>query len=224
MPRDTADLGGRNRSDPCSSIVVRMNIAVIGAQWGDEGKGKIVDLLTPRFSFVARYQGGHNAGHTVYVQGRKFVLHLIPSGILHPNVTCIIGNGVVVDLEALFTEVDGLEQRDRRRRPPARQRQGAPHPAVSPRARHPLGGAPRRAQDRHDVARDRAGLRRQDRPPRASRLRPAAPGGPRGARARERDARNKVIPDRISTGRRCATTCCGSASGCGPGSPTRPPC
>jgi adenylosuccinate synthase len=85
-----------------------MNIAVIGAQWGDEGKGKVVDLLTPWFSFVARYQGGHNAGHTVYVQGRKFVLHLIPSGILHPNVTCIIGNGVVVDLEALFTEVDGL--------------------------------------------------------------------------------------------------------------------
>jgi adenylosuccinate synthase len=85
-----------------------MNIAVLGAQWGDEGKGKIVDLLTPRFSFVARYQGGHNAGHTVYVQGRKFVLHLIPSGILHPGVTCIIGNGVVVDPLALFKEVDAL--------------------------------------------------------------------------------------------------------------------
>jgi adenylosuccinate synthase len=108
MPRDTAAAAGAADPDPCSSIVARMNIAVIGAQWGDEGKGKIVDLLTPRFSFVARYQGGHNAGHTVYVQGRKFVLHLIPSGILHPNVTCIIGNGVVVDLEALFTEVDGL--------------------------------------------------------------------------------------------------------------------
>jgi len=85
-----------------------MNIAVIGAQWGDEGKGKIVDLLTPRFSFVARYQGGHNAGHTVYVRGEKFVLHLIPSGILHPAVTCIIGNGVVVDPQALFREIDGL--------------------------------------------------------------------------------------------------------------------
>ena len=85
-----------------------MNIAVLGAQWGDEGKGKIVDLLTPRFSFVARYQGGHNAGHTVYVHGRKFVLHLIPSGILHPGVICVIGNGVVVDPQALFTEVDGL--------------------------------------------------------------------------------------------------------------------
>ena len=85
-----------------------MNIAVLGAQWGDEGKGKIVDLLTPKFSVVARYQGGHNAGHTVYVQGKKFVLHLIPSGILHPGVTCIIGNGVVIDPQALFAEVDKL--------------------------------------------------------------------------------------------------------------------
>ncbi len=84
------------------------NIVVLGAQWGDEGKGKIVDMLTPHFSTVARYQGGHNAGHTVYVEGRKFVLHLIPSGILHPGVMCVIGNGVVVDPEALFKEVDEL--------------------------------------------------------------------------------------------------------------------
>ena len=84
------------------------NIAVLGAQWGDEGKGKIVDMLTPHFAAVARYQGGHNAGHTVYVDGTKFVLHLIPSGILHPGVTCIIGNGVVIDPQALFKEVDEL--------------------------------------------------------------------------------------------------------------------
>ena len=84
------------------------NIAVIGSQWGDEGKGKIVDMLTPHFSTVARYQGGHNAGHTVYVEGRKFVLHLIPSGILHAGVACVIGNGVVVDPSALFREVDEL--------------------------------------------------------------------------------------------------------------------
>ena len=84
------------------------NIAVLGAQWGDEGKGKIVDMLTPHFSAVARYQGGHNAGHTVYVQGQKFVLHLIPSGILHRGVTCIIGNGVVIDPQALFKEVEEL--------------------------------------------------------------------------------------------------------------------
>ena len=95
-----------------------MNIAVLGAQWGDEGKGKIVDLLTPNFSIVCRYQGGHNAGHTVYANGRKFVLRLLPSGILHDGVTCVIGNGVVVDPQALFAEIDevsaaGIEIGDR---------------------------------------------------------------------------------------------------------------
>ena len=85
-----------------------MNIAVLGAQWGDEGKGKVVDLLTPHFSIVARYQGGHNAGHTVYANGRKFVLRLLPSGILHDGITCVIGNGVVVDPHALFDEIDEL--------------------------------------------------------------------------------------------------------------------
>jgi len=85
-----------------------MNLAVLGAQWGDEGKGKIVDLLTPHFSFVTRFQGGHNAGHTVYVNGAKFILRLIPSGILHGGVTCVIGNGVVIDPQALFAEVDEL--------------------------------------------------------------------------------------------------------------------
>ena len=87
---------------------MKTNIAVLGAQWGDEGKGKIVDMLTPHFSAVARYQGGHNAGHTVYVNGKKFVLHLIPSGILHAGVTCLIGNGVVSDPQALFAEVEEL--------------------------------------------------------------------------------------------------------------------
>lgn len=85
-----------------------MNLAVLGAQWGDEGKGKIVDLLTPRFDIVARYQGGHNAGHTVYINGTKFVLRLIPSGILHPGIVCVIGNGLVVDPQAFFAEVDEL--------------------------------------------------------------------------------------------------------------------
>src|SRR5712664_1314420 len=87
-----------------------MNLVVLGAQWGDEGKGKIVDLLTPHFSIVARYQGGHNAGHTVYVNGAKFILRLIPSGILHAGVTCVIGNGVVVDPQALFAEIDELSK------------------------------------------------------------------------------------------------------------------
>src|SRR5206468_1207111 len=95
-----------------------MNLAVLGAQWGDEGKGKIVDLLTPHFSIVARYQGGHNAGHTVYVNGTKFILRLVPAGILHPGVICVIGNGVVIDPQALFAEVDelarnGVDTRDR---------------------------------------------------------------------------------------------------------------
>ena len=89
---------------------VRDESGSAGAQWGDEGKGKIVDLLTPAFSIVARYQGGHNAGHTVYVDGKKFVLHLIPSGILHPEVCCVIGNGVVVDPAALFEEVETLAE------------------------------------------------------------------------------------------------------------------
>ena len=85
------------------------NIVVLGAQWGDEGKGKIVDLLTPSFGAVARYQGGHNAGHTVVVRGRKTVLHLIPSGILHPGVLCVIGNGVVLDPQAFLDEVASLK-------------------------------------------------------------------------------------------------------------------
>src|SRR4030042_5118818 len=84
------------------------NLIVVGAQWGDEGKGKIVDLLTGYFDIVARYQGGHNAGHTVIINGKKYVLHLIPSGILHPRNLCVIGNGVVVDPIALKSEIEDL--------------------------------------------------------------------------------------------------------------------
>jgi adenylosuccinate synthase len=84
---------------------------VVGAQWGDEGKGKIVDVLTEKADIVARYQGGHNAGHTVVIKNRKFVLHLIPSGILHKNTVCIIGNGVVVEPQALITEITDLRKR-----------------------------------------------------------------------------------------------------------------
>ncbi len=87
------------------------NLAILGAQWGDEGKGKIVDLLTPGFAIVARSQGGHNAGHTVFVDGTQFVLHLVPSGILHPAVTCAIGNGAVIDPGALFAEIEELASR-----------------------------------------------------------------------------------------------------------------
>ena len=88
------------------------NVVVLGTQWGDEGKGKIVDLLTDRVSCVARFQGGHNAGHTLVIEGQKTALHLIPSGILRPGVMCLIGNGVVVAPDALLKEIDMLEQRD----------------------------------------------------------------------------------------------------------------
>ena len=86
------------------------SLVVLGTQWGDEGKGKIVDLLTDQVSIVARYQGGHNAGHTLVIDGKKTALHLIPSGIMRPEVTCIIGNGVVLSLDALLKEIDGLEE------------------------------------------------------------------------------------------------------------------
>ena len=88
-----------------------INLVVIGAQWGDEGKGKIVDLLTERAAAVVRFQGGHNAGHTLVIDGHKTVLSLIPSGILHPGVQCLIGNGVVLSLEALLKEADALVQK-----------------------------------------------------------------------------------------------------------------
>ncbi|MCK6620076.1 MAG: adenylosuccinate synthase [Calditrichaceae bacterium] len=84
-------------------------VIVVGAQWGDEGKGKIVDLLSENFDMVARYQGGANAGHTVIIHDKKYVLHLIPSGILHPHAECVIGNGVVIDPLALLEEIRLLE-------------------------------------------------------------------------------------------------------------------
>jgi adenylosuccinate synthase len=83
-------------------------IVVVGAQWGDEGKGKLVDVLAERADWVVRYQGGANAGHTVQIGDKSFVLHQIPSGILHPGVRCAIGNGVVLDVETLFSEIDEL--------------------------------------------------------------------------------------------------------------------
>ncbi|MGH9862774.1 MAG: adenylosuccinate synthase [Candidatus Acidiferrales bacterium] len=85
-------------------------VVVVGAQWGDEGKGKVVDYLASRFDIVARYQGGHNAGHTVVVDGKKFILQLVPSGILHPDKWVVIGSGVVLDPAALLEELDNLEK------------------------------------------------------------------------------------------------------------------
>src|SRR3954451_1136618 len=87
------------------------SLVIVGAQWGDEGKGKVTDLLAERAQVVARFQGGNNAGHTIVRDGVEWKLHLIPSGILHPNTTCIIGNGVVVDPKVLTGELDGLRAR-----------------------------------------------------------------------------------------------------------------
>lgn len=85
---------------------------VVGAQWGDEGKAKIIDYLSKDVDFVARFQGGANAGHTVIFDGKKFILHLIPSGILYPHTTCLIGNGIVFDVEKFFAEIDNLESQE----------------------------------------------------------------------------------------------------------------
>ena len=98
------------QSGVCGGAAEKMsNLIVLGAQWGDEGKGKIVDLLSEKFDAVARYQGGHNAGHTVFIGAQKFVLKLIPSGVLRPGVLAVIGNGVVIDPAALLEEIAVLE-------------------------------------------------------------------------------------------------------------------
>ena len=146
---------------------------VVGAQWGDEGKGKLVDVLAERADFVVRYQGGANAGHTVVIGDSHFILRQIPSGILHAGVTCIVGNGVVLEPETFFGELDQLAERGI---------DTAGRIFVSDRAHLvlPVSQAARRRQReepeaRHDRARDRAGLRGQVRPPRHPGRRPAAP-------------------------------------------------
>jgi adenylosuccinate synthase len=109
-------------------------IAVIGAQWGDEGKGKIVDLLAEQFEIVVRYQGGHNAGHSVQVGDQSFVLHLLPSGIVHRGKTCVLGNGMVIDPKAFFVEADRLIEQGIEVSPGASKDKFAssPHSALSP--------------------------------------------------------------------------------------------
>ena len=99
-------------SPPETALLVtqRKSAVILGAQWGDEGKGKIVDVLSERFSVVARYAGGHNAGHTVIISGKKFVLQLIPCGVLRPECKGVIGNGVVLDPMAFLSEVKKLKE------------------------------------------------------------------------------------------------------------------
>ncbi len=143
---------------------------VVGTQWGDEGKGRFTDLLAKEAHLVVRYQGGHNAGHTLVVDGERFALQLVPSGILYDHITPVIGNGVVVDPRVLLAELDMLVGPRRRREPAGGQRQRPPDPPVPPGAgqghRAPAGGQ----QAGHDQAGDRPGLRRQ-----------GVEGGPSGA-------------------------------------------
>ena len=87
-----------------------MNIVLVGMQWGDEGKGKVIDILSQKVDYIVRYQGGNNAGHTVVVGKKQYVFHLIPSGILHPRKICCIGNGVVIDPEVLLCELNDLRK------------------------------------------------------------------------------------------------------------------
>ena len=83
---------------------------VVGSQWGDEGKGKVVDIISEKSSYVVRFHGGNNAGHTVVIRGKKFAFHLLPSGILRKNIKGVIGNGVVLDLEVLLSEIHSLKK------------------------------------------------------------------------------------------------------------------
>src|ERR1044072_447834 len=101
----------RRSSSPTKSGVPVPAIVLLGAQWGDEGKGKATDLLGSSVDYVVKYNGGNNAGHTIVIGDEKYALHLLPSGILTPGVTPVIGNGVVIDLAVLFSEIDALEAR-----------------------------------------------------------------------------------------------------------------
>ena len=150
------------------------NVAVIGAQWGDEGKGKIVDWLSERAEVVVRFQGGHNAGHTLVIGNQTYKLALLPSGVVRKGKLSIIGNGVVVDPWHFLEEVKKVIEPGRvgdAREPQDRQPRRA-DPAAASRPRRLARGRARHHQDRHDAARHRPGLRGQGRPPRHPRRRP----------------------------------------------------
>ena len=137
---------------------------VVGAQWGDEGKGKITDVLSRSADLVVRFQGGNNAGHTIVVDGERFALTLIPSGVLYPNVTPVIANGCVVDPGVLLDEMDTLTGARRRSVPAARVGKRPPDHAVPPQARRGDGALPGAAADRDHQAGDRPGGDGQVRP------------------------------------------------------------
>ena len=172
---------------------------IVGTQWGDESKGKFTDYLAKEASMVVRYQGGHNAGHTLVVDGEVFKLQLVPSGVLYPWVTPVIGNGVVVDPVVLLDELDMLESRGIDTRPLAPVGQRAPDHAVPPGARPRDRALSRQEQARHHDARHRSHLRRQGVAGRPTRAGPSRPEDlPREARPRaareERRARQGLQP------------------------------
>ena len=163
-------------------------IVILGAQWGDEGKGKATDLLatTDTIDFVVRTSGGHNAGHTIVVNGEKFATHLLPSGILTPGATSVIANGVVVSPEALFRELDALIERGVERGRPGGQRQRARDRVVPLDGRQGHRAVPRQEPDRHHRPRHRAGVRRQGQPARHPGRRPLRRVASCGRRSRAR--------------------------------------
>ena len=171
------------------------NVVVIGAQWGDEGKGKIVDWLSERADIVVRFQGGHNAGHTLVIGNETYKLALLPSGVVRPGKLSVIGNGVVLDPWHLIVEIDALKKRgiDIDAAQPEGRRERHADPAAASRARPAARGGSRRAADRHHRARHRAGLRGQGRAARHPRPgsqepRHAGPQGRPPARAPQRAA------------------------------------
>ncbi len=148
------------------------NVAVIGAQWGDEGKGKVVDWLASRADVVVRFQGGHNAGHTLVVGHETYKLSLLPSGLVRGKLG-VIGNGVVIDPEALLAEIERVRAQGLAVTPETLyRRQCAADPAAAFRARPCPGRRARRTKNRHDGARHRPRLRGQDRAPRDPGCRP----------------------------------------------------
>ena len=176
-------------------------IVIVGAQWGDEGKGKATDLLGSRVDYVVKFNGGNNAGHTVVIGDEKYALHLLPSGILTPGCTPVIGNGVVVDLGGPLRGARRPRRARHRHLQAADQRQRPPDLRVQPHARQGRRAVPRLAPDRHDRARHRPDVRRQDEPdrhPGAGHLRrehPPAEGRGR-PRPEEPDAGQGLQPPR----------------------------
>ena len=136
------------------------NVVVVGSQWGDEGKGKIVDWLSEQADIVVRFQGGHNAGHTLVIDGVTYKLSLLPSGVVRPGKLSVIGNGVVLDPRALLEEIDRLKAQgvDVTPRQSAHRRERHPDPAAASGARRRSANRRTRDAHRHHPARHRPGL------------------------------------------------------------------